>query len=344
MRPFLPLALSAAVATALFAALAGTAVDATASPAPATARPTAIRPDAASKYSLVTEPADDYQTIYSFITSASKTLDMTMYELVDTTAEKDLVADANRGVTVRVILDQNREKSNNTSAYDYLNANGVHAVWAATKYEATHQKTITVDDDESAIMSGNLTSRYYSTSRDFAVMDTNQVDVGAIEKVFNADYTGASITPGDGDNLTWSPTDAESNLLAKINGARTSLLVENEEMASDDITNAFVAAAERGVDVEIAMTANSDYDSDFDKIVAAGGHVSLYPDDDKSLYIHAKVIVEDGASAYVGSINFSDASMNHNRELGFLTTDSGVVGGLSKTVTSDFDTATPYSD
>jgi phosphatidylserine/phosphatidylglycerophosphate/cardiolipin synthase-like enzyme len=161
-----------------------------------------------SKYQLVTEPADGYQQIHSLINSAKSTLDMTMYELTDTTAEHDLAADAARGVTVRVILDVNREKSNNTTAYKYLNANGVPTVWAATKYAATHQKTITVDKAESAIMSGNLTSQYYSTSRDFAVLDTNLVDVDAIEKVFNAGYTGASITPGDGDNLTWSPTDA----------------------------------------------------------------------------------------------------------------------------------------
>ena len=312
-------------------------------PAVASTSPDTAAPAASSEYMLVTEPADNYQTIYSFITGATKSLDMTMYELVDTTAEKDLAADAAKGVVVRVILDQNREKSSNTAAYNYLNANGVDAAWANTKYAATHQKTITVDGAESAIMSGNLTSRYYSTTRDFAVMDSNKVDVAAIEKVFAADFTGASITPGDGDNLTWSPTDAESNLLAIINGATTSLLVENEEMASDDITNALVAAAKRGVKVDITMTANSDYDSDFDDIVAAGGHVSLYKDDDTSLYIHAKAIVADGTNAYVGSINFSNASMNENRELGFLTTSSGIVSGLSNTLTSDFAGATPYS-
>lgn len=328
-----------ALALTLIGTLTATLI---AAPAAESDRPNATSA-ASSEYTLVTEPADDYKTIYSLITSATKTLDMTMYELVDTTAEQDLVADAQRGVTVRVILDQNLEKSNNTPAYTYLNDNGVDAVWASTQYAATHQKTITVDGDESAIMSGNLTSRYYSTSRDFAVLDTNQVDVAAIEKVFDADFTGASITPGDGDNLTWSPTDAQATLLSVINGATSSLLVENEEMDSSTITNALVAAAQRGVDVEVVMTANSDYDSAFDDIVNAGGQVSLYPDNSTSLYIHAKTIVADGTNAYVGSINFSNASMNENRELGFVTTSSSIVDGLSSTVTSDFAGATPYS-
>ncbi len=334
----IPIALGAATLAVVALAAAPVATSA--------AVPSALT-SSSSEYTLVTEPADDYQQIYAFIISAQKSLDMTMYELVDTTAEKDLVADAARGVTVRVVLDQNREKSNNQAAYTYLNDNGVQAVWAPSKYAATHQKTITVDDDESAIMSGNLTSRYYSTSRDFSVLDTNQVDVKAIEKVFNADFSGASITPTDGDNLTWSPTDSQSHLLAVINGASSTLQIENEEMDDTDITDAIVAAAKRGVDVQVTMTANSDYDDAFSQIVDAGGSVSTYPDDSTSLYIHAKVIVADAGgsaqNAYVGSINFSNASMNENRELGFLTTDDAVVSQLSSTLTSDFDGATAYA-
>jgi cardiolipin synthase A/B len=313
-----------------------------AGPAAATITPNSSSP----KYHLVTEPADQYQQIYSLINAATTTLDMTMYELTDTTAEHDLVNAAARGVTVRVILDVNREKSHNTAAFNYLNANGVPTVWAATKYAATHQKTITIDDDESAIMSGNLTSQYYTTSRDFAVLDTNLVDVHAIEKVFNADYTGATITPGDGDNLTWSPTDSQTTLLSVINSATKTLQVENEEMADTAITNALVAKAKAGVTVDVTMTANSSYDSAFDQLKAAGAQIHLYPNDDKSLYIHAKVILADAAlsphTTYVGSINFSDYSLNKNRELGFITHDDTITADLASTLTSDFNGASAY--
>ena len=50
--------------------------------------------------SSATEP-----TIYNFINSATTSLDMTMYELVDTTAVSDLVAREKAGVKVRVVLD-----------------------------------------------------------------------------------------------------------------------------------------------------------------------------------------------------------------------------------------------
>lgn len=299
-----------------------------------------------SKYTLVTEPTDAYQKIYALINAATSKLDMTMYELTDTTAEHDLANAASRGVTVRVILDVNREKSNNQTAYTYLAGHGVHVVWAATKYAATHQKTITVDGTTSAIMSGNLTSQYYSTSRDFAVLDTNLIDIAAIEKVFNADFTGATITPTDGDNLVWSPTDAQTKLLALINSATQTLGVENEEMADTAITNALASAASRGVAVQVTMTANSDYDTAFNQLVAAGAKVHLYSES-ASLYIHAKVIDVDAALSthrdYVGSINFSDYSLNKNRELGFISSDVGVDTGLHTALVSDFAGGTNYT-
>jgi len=72
---------------------------------------------AANAQTVYTFPDQGFTPVYNFINSATKTLDMTMYELVDTTAENDLVALAKKGVVVRVILDQNLELSANTPAY-----------------------------------------------------------------------------------------------------------------------------------------------------------------------------------------------------------------------------------
>lgn len=314
---------------------------------PAQAGPV-IRPAAApAADTVITEPDDGYTPVYNFINAATSTLDMTMYELADTTAENDLVAAAGRGVAVRVILDQNREQSNNTDAYDKLTAGGVHVVWADPDYAATHQKTITIDDRESLITTANLTSRYYSTGREFGYVDDDPADVSAIEQTFEADFADKSITPDDGDDLVWSPTDSQSQLLSLINNATTSLDIENEEMAYDTVTNALVAAAKRGVAVYVTMTNSyNDYADEFDELTAAGVHVRTYSES-ASLYIHAKVIVADegtsSARAFIGSENFSNASLNENRELGFITTDSTVITPVIDTVISDYEGGTTWS-
>jgi phosphatidylserine/phosphatidylglycerophosphate/cardiolipin synthase-like enzyme len=162
------------------------------------------------------------------VNSATRSIDVTMYEMTDTTVESDLVAAAHRGVAVRVILD-NAQQSTNKPAYTTLANGGVAVTWSSTAFVCTHQKTVTVDGTTSFVMTGNLDSRYYSSDRDYGVYDSDANDVAAIERVFNADYAKTATTPTDGDNLVWSPTDSQSHLLDLINGAQHSLLVEELE-------------------------------------------------------------------------------------------------------------------
>jgi uncharacterized protein (TIGR03437 family) len=300
----------------------------------------------AQSYTLVTEPDQGLTAIYNLISSAKSSLDMTMYELTDTQAEQYLAQAASSGVTVRVILDQNLEKSSNTPAYNYLSAHGVQVHWANPAYSATHQKTITVDGSTNAILTLNLTSQYYSTTRDFAVVENDRNDIAAIEATFEADFKNSAVTPPDGDDLAWSPTNSQSVILSVINAAKQSLLVENEEMSDTGVVNALVSAAGRGVLVQVTMTnTGNEYSSEFNQLVAAGVRVSTYASS-ASLYIHAKAILSDYGSAaaqvFIGSENFSKASLTENRELGLTLSDPAIMQSIAGTLTGDFNGGTPW--
>jgi phosphatidylserine/phosphatidylglycerophosphate/cardiolipin synthase-like enzyme len=296
--------------------------------------------------SLITEPDQGMQPVYDFMSSATKTLDMTMYELVDTQATALLTKAAANGVTVRVILDQNDEKTDNTPAYDALSAANVQVHWANPTYACTHQKTITVDGTTSAVMTLNFASEDYKTSRDFAVITTDAADVAAIETVFEADFNDAAITPPNGDNLVWSPTNSQTAMVGVINGAKASLLVENEEMSDSSIVSALSSAASRGVDVEVIMEDSSSYQTEFKTLASAGAKLATYAH--AAIYIHAKIMLADygtsSAQVFVGSENFSHASLTENRELGLITTDPAIMTSLHTTLTGDFTGGTPFSD
>jgi phosphatidylserine/phosphatidylglycerophosphate/cardiolipin synthase-like enzyme len=300
----------------------------------------------AASLRLLTEPGSGITPIDKLITGARHSVDLTMYELIDPTAEADLAADAARGVNVRVLLDRHLEKSRNTAAYNYLSARRVHVRWApaGTTY---HQKTLTVDNATSVVMTLNLVASDYSGTRDFAVIDTGHADVAAIVATFNADFAGQRITPPDGADLVWSPTNAKAAVLSVINGAKHTLAVEDEEMDDPAVTSALAAAARRHVDVTITMTADSEWDSAFTELARAGAHIHLYRDSSSVLYIHAKAIVADagrsGQRVLVGSQNFSVASLGYNRELGILTSNSRIVAAIAATVARDYAGAAAYS-
>ena len=277
-------------------------------------------------------------TIDNFIDSATTSLDMTMYELSDSTAVADLVAREKAGVTVRVILDR-QETSTNASAYATLKAAGVGVVYSSTSYVYTHQKTITVDGAESLILTGNLTAKYYPTSRDYGVFDSNAADVAAIEKVFTADYAHTAVTPGDATDLLWSPTDSRSRLLTVINGATKSLDVEEEEFSDTTVVNAIVARAKAGVKVRVVLESPGSYSSEVSKVKAAGGTVRGYSSS-TGFYIHAKAMVADyglsTAKVEAGSMNITSNSLSSNRELGVILTDTAVEGVVETAFTGDY--------
>jgi cardiolipin synthase len=329
------LAAVAALATALMAS--STAVGA--SPARRTAVVAVVRPAQASGDTLLTEPQQGYQPVDAFILGATKSVDMTMYELADPVVESDLATDAHRGVTVRVVLDQEYSgKSDNLPAYNYLAAHHVHVVWSYPT-EIFHQKTITVDGRTSLIMTGNLTSRYYATTRDFGVFDTNPADVSAIEAAFTSDFAGHRPAPaGAGADLVWS-LGSEAPLVALIDSAQHTLTVENEEMDSTIIESALEAAARRGVQVDVTMTYSSEWTAALDRLAASGVKVRLYHGE-TPIYIHAKVISVDAGQpdqrAFIGSENFSTSSLVYNRELGLITANTAILTPLNATLASDF--------
>jgi cardiolipin synthase A/B len=337
-------ACGAAPATVATATAAAT-LNPSASPARATPRAsTAATPLPA--LSLLIEPGSGLGEIYSLIASARHTVDLTMYELEDTQAEATLAADAERGVDVRVILNNTYTASDNDAAFAYLQAHSVHVHWATSRYALTHQKTLVIDSSVSVVMTLNWTSRYYDDTRDVAVIDRSPADIAAIQATFNADYDGTAITPPTGADLVWSPTTSLDSLLELIDGASRSLYVENEEMDSSSITDALVAAARRGVDVEVCMTDSSSWTSAFRELTDAGVHLRVYAPD-AALYIHAKVIVRDPGSsdqeAFAGSQNFSTESLRYNRELGVDTRNSTLIAALRAMIQGDYDGAAPWN-
>ncbi|MNL80459.1 cardiolipin synthetase [compost metagenome] len=55
--------------------------------------------------------------------------------------------------------------------------------------------------------------------------------------------------------------------------------------------------------------------------------------------LHAKLIVVDGAAAYVGSINLTTNSLNNNRELGVIVRERSIVNRLVTFSSADWKAA-----
>ncbi|MEI8081748.1 MAG: phospholipase D-like domain-containing protein, partial [Actinomycetes bacterium] len=143
--------------------------------------------------------------------------------------------------------------------------------------------------------------------------------------------------------------NAKSEWLAVIQGAKPGdvLRVTNEEMSDTDVINALVAAAKSGVDVRVIMTMPDTTKSSgaaamaaLNAIASAGpkSSVHLFAKADSVLYIHSKFAAINGSDAVVGSQNFSQTSMQLNRELGVRlgAEDQSAIAVLAGTFDTDW--------
>ncbi len=302
-------------------------------------------PDSVRDPTLYLEAASGQTWLSSLIGNVKATLDTTLYELTDPTVTTALVQACQRGVKARVLLDQRLERAANTPAYNQLAAAGPHCAvaWSNLPFEATHQKTFILDGNKAVVLSFDLTPTAYA-DRGIALLDTDTADLRALQTTFDADFKAIvddAEPPLPGHNLIWAPTTAQDDLVSFIDDARTTLLVEAEELSAASIVHALAGACHRGVKVTLAMNATSPGDpAVLQELEMAGCSVHTGTQTSNSPHLHANAMVADAGTAnaigYVGSIRFSSASMTQTRDLGLYLHDPSAIAELGTALTAEY--------
>ena len=295
------------------------------------------------------EPEAGALPVLHAIESANSSIWLEVYILTDTPVIHALEDAANRGVDVRVLLETHPFDGSTTDAQKTLaalSAAGVHARAADTANAYAHAKTMVVDGATAYIMTCNLSysglgGSSVATNREYGVIDTDAADVTAVAALLRADWDHT--TPSlDNPHLVVSPLNARSTLLSLIGAARISLEVEDEEMLDGPSEDALIAAARRGVRVELVLpvpAAGAAPSPDVARLVSGGVQVRW----SVVLFMHAKLIIADHALAFTGSENFSATSLDANREIGLLLANSAAVAALDATFATDWQQSENYS-
>lgn len=308
-------------------------------PAPADA---ADKTASVGVYQVIQEPEEGYAPLVSLIEHARNTIRVTLYQLADPAASRALIDASRRGVQTKVILDKafHGERVNKV-AFAELESAGVQVRWAPAGV-IYHQKTISVDGEVSAIGTGNLVSRYYTTGRDAWVLSRNPADVAAVDSTFDADFgvgkTGRPPQATDSPNLIWSPA-ARASFLQLISQAQQSIDLTTEVLKDRPIVLALSRAASRGVQCRIVLNKDPAWEKAIQEVSAGGCSVHQLPKGTHKLYMHEKMILIDGQTLVIGSHNLSTASLLQNRELSLKLTraDAGqVIDSVAGTFEADY--------
>ncbi|HXW92775.1 MAG TPA: phospholipase D-like domain-containing protein [Terriglobales bacterium] len=311
---------------------------------------------ATPSHTLIVEPDDGRTLLLNALQAASKSIELTIYELSDPEIMSALKAAQSRKVAVRVLYNwysfppdvQQREIM---PAIQQLKAAGIECQPAPRNFEVTHEKAFVLDDSTAIVMSFNLTSESFSDTRDFGIVTTVQAEVAEIAAVFSADWSGTPIVPQVA-SLVWSPVNSRVKLTALLNGAQQSLDIYSEEADDPGTLCAMVAAAKRNVRVRFMAAvlsgqgkANSNaraitYLQDGKVNAVCKSFPFVMAGVQHQMYIHAKMALADyqtpNARAYIGSENFSCVSLDDNRECGIIVTEPGILDRLQATYDADW--------
>src|SRR5262249_46915944 len=141
-------------------------------------------------------------------------------------------------------------------------------------------------------------------------------------------------------NLVWAPTNSESKLVQLIGSATTSLVVESETFNEQPIIDAMNQAALRGVKVRLIVPecdlGNPLFNYPFlAKLAGVDIHVEHSGNSVEQPYMHSKMMMADGKTIYIGSINLTFNSILNDRELGIIFTNDPVANQLATEFETD---------
>jgi phosphatidylserine/phosphatidylglycerophosphate/cardiolipin synthase-like enzyme len=324
-----------------------------------------LTPPASAGITITVEPDGTKvaQNLLSAIQGAKSAVHMEMYLLSNDTYLSALKTLHDAGVVdVKVVLNETfptgtPASETNADSYSELMTDGVDVHWSPTTTgfdNYTHTKTVIIDPGTANaqvwIMTMNLDTDAPKYNREYLALDTNAADVTEAEQIFAADYAGTSITPSGVLIVAPSPQDnAQPQLLALIESATTSIDIEAEEYDASgleaDIATALENKAHAGVAVHMVLEDSTDTTqaSAVAALQSKGGMVVGYVYTTTGLDIHAKAIVVDGKTAFVGSENLSGGSLGYNRELGVVFNTPSEVAKLVTTIGADFSGGGAYS-
>ena len=298
---------------------------------------------AARNVQVFVEPDAGEAPILRAISSAQHSLWVEVYILSDRNVTRALENAAQRGVDVRLLLETHPFGGGDVSAQrviEELDAAGVQARASNPAYYYTHAKMMLVDSATAYILTCNLSKSGLGgtasgANREYGVIDTDPADVVEAQSIFQADWerTAPVLTQ---PRLVVSPVNSRPDLLALIGSAKQQIQIEDEEFYDQPSEDALIAAARRGVTVEVALPASATGESaDIARLIHGGAHVRLL----SAPYLHAKLVVVDSDIAFVGSQNFSSASLDQNREVGIVLADPEALSVLTRVFSQDWSLA-----
>lgn len=308
--------------------------------------------------SLAILPKDGRTVFLEAFAAAKKEIRIEICVLEDPRILKSLNKALQRGVAVKVIVDNRKyesfpEEQENLAAY--LTSAGGQLHLSNPIFPRSFPKVILIDNCYALIGTACLDTTTFEEYRDYVYVTDDCLIIQEMARLFKNDWrysktpysTFNPTPPITVPNVIIAPVNSADQLVTFIQSARKTLDVTSELLGNPTLESELYAAVAKGVRVrlispqfvnEATPEEQALQDASLKSLKKAGieVHVTLPPESAKFPYMHARTAVADGKLAYIGSISLSPDSSTFNREVGLILDKPLVVQKLQGQFEIDF--------
>ena len=277
---------------------------------------------------VLVQPDDGIEPILSALRRAKKSIQILIFRYDRSDIEHALIDAVQRGVAVQALIAlTNRGEEKNLRKLEMrLLEHGVTVTRTADDLVRYHGKMFLIDKKELYLLAFNYTHLDITLSRSFAAVISDSAVVAEAAKLFECDAHRQPFTSSVAE-LVVSPVNARKELTRFIQGAKKQLLIYEMKISDPAFIALLRSKMAEGIDVRI--------------LGRAAQKTSELPMRVMSMRLHARAMLRDGKSAFLGSQSLRQLELEARREIGVVFDDKAAVRKMMGVFEKDWDSAKP---
>lgn len=276
---------------------------------------------------LFVQPEDGLAPILDAIRRAKKSIQILIFRLDRPEIEKALVEAVERGVAVQALVAFTNRGGDKVLRRFEMRAleRGITVTRTADDLVRYHGKMMIIDGKELLLLAFNFTHLDISLSRSFAISTTQKGLVEEAIRLFECDSKRKPYTKGC-KNFVVSPVNAREELTEFIKGAKKQLLMYEMKISDNEFVKLLNQKVSQGVDV---------------RVIGSTSSKGTLPSRKLAMRLHARAIIRDGKSVFLGSQSLRKLEMEARREIGIIVNEPKIASKMIAVFDQDWKGATP---
>lgn len=278
---------------------------------------------------LLVQPEDGIKPLLAAIDKAKKSIRILIFRFDRAEIQKALVAAVERGVAVKALIAYtNRGEEKNLRKLEMqMLERGITVSRTADDLVRYHGKMLIVDDKELYVLAYNFTHMDIDLSRSFGLCVKTPDMVKEAMNLFECDAHRQPYKPKGKTGLVVSPVNAREKLTDFIRKTKKRLFLYEMKISDRDFVKLLQQKISEGVEVRVLSRAATKSDS--------------LPVRKLPTRLHARVMLRDGDTVFLGSQSLRKLELEARREIGLIVKDPKTVRQMEEIFEADWKTSEP---